>query len=442
MRRPGCLTGTGSIPTRPRPNGAVVELREDMTPFEGVNYFFGKAAKIDQLSDAAMAVLSSTYRELRVQVPVRRDDGSLDVLVGYRVQHNGARGPYKGGVRYHPHADLDEVRALASLMTWKTALVEVPFGGAKGGVQVDPTLYSVTEKERLSRRYFGQIAHIIGPNRDIPAPDMNTNAQVMSWFMDEYGRRSGHTTQIVTGKPIALGGSEGREAATGRGVVEVMHRAVAALELGEPADLTVAIQGFGNVGSWAAVLAAELGYRVVAVSDLHGAIHNPAGLDLKAVMAHLSESGSVVDAPYSEPVDPGGLLTMDVDILIPAAIGGVIDHRNVDEIRARVIIEAANNPVTPVADQVLTDRGVVIVPDILANAGGVTVSYYEWVQNNQELQWDEDEVNRRLARKMGAAFDATWAFHQQDNEASSLREAAFALAVNRVVVAAQLRGYL
>ncbi len=419
-----------------------MDLREDMSQFEGVNYFFGKAAQIDHLSDAAIAVLSSTYRELRVQVPVRRDDGSMDVLVGYRVQHNGARGPYKGGVRYHPHANLDEVRALASLMTWKTALVDVPFGGAKGGVQVDPTQYSMTELERLSRRYFGQIAHIIGPSRDIPAPDMNTNAQVMSWFMDEYGRRNGHTTQIVTGKPLALGGSEGREAATGRGVVEVTHQAAEALRMGAPSDLTVAIQGFGNVGSWAAVLAAELGYRVVAVSDVHGAIHAPGGLDLPGVMAHLAESGSVVGAPGSVALDPGGLLTLDVDILIPAAIGGVIDHHNADQILARLIVEAANNPVTPVADAMLTERGVTIVPDILANAGGVTVSYYEWVQNNQELQWDEEEVNRRLARKMGAAFNSTWAFFQADNDATSMREAAFALAVNRVVEAAQLRGYL
>lgn len=419
-----------------------MELREDMTPFEGVNHFFGKAAVIDQLSEAAMAVLSTTYRELRVQVPVRRDNGALDVLVGYRVQHNGARGPYKGGVRYHPRADLEEVRALASLMTWKTALVDVPFGGAKGGVQVDPSQYSITEKERLSRRYLGQIVHIIGPNRDIPAPDMNTDAQVMSWFMDEYGRRRGHTNQIVTGKPLALGGSEGREAATGRGVVEVMHRAVDALRMGAPEDLTVAIQGFGNVGSWTAVQAAAHGYRVVALSDVHGAIHDPAGLDVEDVRRHVAESGSVVDAPGAEPLDPGGLLTLDVDILVPAAIGGVIDHRNAHEVTAPLIVEAANNPVTPVADHMLTERGTMIVPDILANAGGVTVSYYEWVQNNQELQWDEAEVNRRLARKLGTAFDATWDFHQQGNGAASLREAAFSLAVKRVVVAARLRGYL
>ncbi len=419
-----------------------MELREDLTPFEAVNYFFHKAADIDHLSDAAIAVLTGTYRELRVQVPVRRDDGSLSVLVGYRVQHNGARGPYKGGVRFHPSADLEEVRALASLMTWKTALVDVPFGGAKGGVQVDPAEFSKTELERLSRRYFGQIAHIIGPNRDIPAPDMNTNAQVMSWFMDEYGRRAGHTTQIVTGKPLALGGSEGREAATGRGVVQVMDKAVATLQMGAPKDLTVAIQGFGNVGSWAARLAEEKGYRVVAVSDVRGAISHPEGLDVVALLDHVAESGSVVDFAGSEAMDPADLLTADVDILVPAAIGEVITHRNVADVRASLIVEAANNPVTPVADAELTSRGVTIVPDILANAGGVTVSYYEWVQNNQELYWDESDVNSRLERKLGRAFDTCWSFYQAEDQATSMREAAFALAVNRVVEAASLRGYL
>ncbi len=419
-----------------------MELREDLTPFEAVNYFFHKAAAIDELSDAAVAVLTGTYRELRVQVPVRRDDGSLAVHVGYRVQHNGARGPYKGGVRFHPSADIEEVRALASLMTWKTALVDVPFGGAKGGVQVDPSALSTTELERLSRRYFGQIAHIIGPNRDIPAPDMNTNAQVMSWFMDEYGRRSGHTTQIVTGKPLALGGSEGREAATGRGVVQVMDKAVATLQMGAPRDLTVAIQGFGNVGSWAARLAEEKGYRVVAVSDVWGAISHTEGLDVGALLGHVAESGSVVDFAGSEPMEPGDLLTADVDILVPAAIGEVITHHNVADVRASLIVEAANNPVTPVADAELTSRGVTIVPDILANAGGVTVSYYEWVQNNQELSWDEADVNARLERKLGRAFDTCWSFYQAEDAAVSMREAAFALAVKRVVEAASLRGYL
>ena len=421
-----------------------MELRDDMTPFEAVNYFFHRAAEIDHLSDAAVAVLTGTYRELRVQVPVRRDDGSLDVFVGYRVQHNGARGPYKGGTRYHPTADLDEVRALASLMTWKTALVDIPFGGAKGGIQVDPTGMSMSELERMSRTYFGQIAHIIGPTRDIPAPDVNTNAQVMSWFMDEYGRRKGHTTQIVTGKPVALGGSEGREAATGRGVVFVMDQAVTHLDLASPAQLSVAIQGFGNVGSWAARIANERGYRVVAVSDVNGAIHHGAGLDIPKVLEHVHESGTVVDFPGVDRISNEQLLELDVDVLIPAALGGVISHDNVDRISAdvKILVEAANHPVTPAADAVLADRGVLVIPDILANAGGVTVSYFEWVQNNQELQWDEADVNRRLETRMTRAFDTCRAFQEQTDGATSMREAAFALAVDRVVQAAQLRGYI
>ena len=420
-----------------------MELRDDMTPFEAVNYFFHKAAEIDHLTDAAVAVLTGTYRELRVQVPMRRDDGSLDVFVGYRVQHNGARGPYKGGIRYHPSADLEEVRALASLMTWKTALVDIPFGGAKGGIQCDPTTMSKHELERMSRTYFGQIAHIIGPTRDIPAPDMNTNAQVMSWFMDEYGRRRGHTTQIVTGKPIALGGSQGREAATGRGCVIAMDQAVEALELGPPAQLKIAIQGFGNVGSWAASIANDRGYRVVAVSDINGGILDEAGLDIPKLLEHVAESGTVVDFPGVDLVSNEDLLELDVDILIPAALGEVITHRNADDIKARIIMEAANHPVTPVADAALAERGVLVVPDILANAGGVTVSYFEWVQNNQELQWDLDEVNTRLEVRMRRAFDECHAFVADDaNKADTMREAAFALAVDRVVEAATLRGYL
>ena len=421
-----------------------MELRDDMTPFEAVNFFFSRAAEINHLSDAAVAVLTGTYRELRVQVPVRRDDGSLDVFVGYRVQHNGARGPYKGGTRYHPTANLDEVRALASLMTWKTALVDIPFGGAKGGIEVDPTHMSTAELERMSRTYIGQISHIIGPNRDIPAPDVNTNAQTMSWFMDEYGRRRGHTTGIVTGKPVALGGSEGREAATGRGVVIVLDRAVEHLGLGSPAQLSVAIQGFGNVGSWAAQIANERGYRVVAVSDVNGGIHHEAGLDVPKLVEHVAQTGTVVDFPGPSRISNDQLLEMDVDVLIPAALGEVVTHRNVDRLspQLKLLVEAANHPVTPAADAALHDRGVLVVPDILANAGGVTVSYFEWVQNNQELRWDLSDVNRRLETRMGRAFDRCRAFQQDTDGATSMREAAFALAVDRVVEAAQLRGYL
>jgi glutamate dehydrogenase (NAD(P)+) len=401
-----------------------------------------KAADVNHLGDEAVAVLSGTYRELRVQVPVRRDSGSLEVYTGYRVQHNGARGPYKGGIRYHPSADIEEVRALSSLMTWKTALVDVPFGGAKGGIQVDPTGFSSAELERMSRRYFGQISHIIGPTRDIPAPDMNTNAQVMSWFMDEYGRRSGHTTQIVTGKPVALGGSFGREAATGRGVVVVTDETVRDLGMGVPGELTMAIQGFGNVGSWAARIADERGYRVVAVSDVAGGVHAPGGLDVTKLLAHAAETGSVVGFPGAEPVSNADLLTLDVDILVPAALGEVITHHNADDIRARMVVEAANHPVTPVADAALAERGVTVVPDILANGGGVTVSYFEWVQNNQEIRWEEDEVNSRLTRKLQRAYRACRDFMDSHEDVSTLREAAFSLAVDRVVEAATLRGYL
>lgn len=419
-----------------------MELRDDMTPFEAVNYFFDKAADIDHLSDAAISVLTGTYRELRVQVPVRRDNGEVDVFVGYRVQHNGARGPYKGGIRYHPDANLEEIRGLASLMTWKTALVNVPFGGAKGGIQVDPAGMSRAELERMSRTYFGQISHIIGPTRDIPAPDMNTNAQTMSWFMDEYGRRKGHTTQIVTGKPIALGGSAGREAATGRGAINVLDQLVESRELGPPAQLSIAIQGFGNVGSWAARIANDRGYRVVAVSDVRGGIIMEGGLDIPALMAHVAETGSVVEFEDAEPLDGGDILTLDVDILIPAALGEVITSSNVDDVKARIIVEGANHPVTPTADAALNERGVIVIPDILANAGGVIVSYYEWVQNNQEISWEEDEVNRRLAKQLRTAFDQVNAFVETNNDANTLREAAFALAVERVVEAATLRGYL
>ncbi len=427
---------------RPRISATPDDVRDDMTAFEAVNHSFLRAAELGGLSDAAVAVLSSTYRELRVQVPVRRDDGSLSVYVGYRVQHNGARGPYKGGTRYHPAADLEEVRALASLMTWKTALVDVPFGGAKGGIQVDTTTMSRPEVERMSRRYFGQIAHVIGPARDIPAPDMNTDAQVMSWFMDEYGRRHGHTPQIVTGKPLALGGSLGREAATGRGVVIILDEAVRHLDLGAPDELTIAIQGFGNVGSWTARLAVEAGYRVVAVSDVRGGIVDRRGLDVAAVGRHVSETGSVVDLPGTEALSNTELLELDVDVLIPAALGEVITGANADRIGARLVIEAANHPVTPAADVVLGERGVVVVPDILANAGGVIVSYFEWVQNNQELRWEEDEVNRRLSRRLRSAYQACRTFGEQASGVDRMRDAAFSLAVTRVVEAATLRGYL
>ncbi len=417
----------------------MAEPREDMTAFEAVNYFFNEAADAVEMDDQTREVLSGTYREIRVQIPLRRDDGDVDTVYGYRVQHNGARGPYKGGVRYHPSANLDEVRALASLMTWKTAIVDVPFGGAKGGIQVDPTALSTAELERMTRRFMSQVSYIVGVNRDIMAPDMNTNAQTMAWMMDAYGQRQGHTPAVVTGKPVALGGSLGRDAATGRGCVIVLNEAVR--DAGKnPQDLSVAIQGFGNVGSWTARLAAEEGYKVVAVSDVRGAIRNDKGLDIEALIGHGRETGSVVDFAESEPMDGDALLEMDVDVLLPAALGEVITASNADRISASMIIEAANHPITPVADASLCDRGVTIVPDILANAGGVTVSYFEWTQNIQQFSWTEEQVNDELTKKMTAAYRQVR--DQARAQKSNLRRAGFALAVQRVAEAAHLRGYV
>ncbi|MPZ72013.1 MAG: glutamate dehydrogenase [Nitriliruptorales bacterium] len=410
-----------------------------MTAFESVNYFFHKAAQAAELDQQTCEVLSGTYREIRVQIPLRMDDGTVNTVYGYRVQHNGARGPYKGGVRYHPAANLDEVRALASLMTWKTAIVDIPFGGAKGGIQVDIGELSQSELERLTRRFMSQVSYIVGPHRDIMAPDMNTNAQTMAWMMDAYGQSKGHTPAIVTGKPVPLGGSLGRDAATGRGCVIVLNELVR--DLGKrPDGLTVAVQGFGNVGSWAARLAAEEGYRVVAVSDVRGAVYNEKGLDIEVLLGHAREAGSVADAPDTETMDGDAILELDVDVLMPAALGEVITKSNADRIRAPLIVEAANHPVTPVADEMLRDRGTTILPDILANAGGVTVSYFEWTQNIQQFSWDEEQVNAELHKRMSNAYQQVRDYAQAHDV--DLRQAGFALAVDRVADAAHLRGYV
>jgi glutamate dehydrogenase (NAD(P)+) len=385
-------------------------------------------------------ILRSSYREISVQVPVRMESGDIVVFMGYRVQHNGARGPYKGGIRYHSSADLDEVRALAALMTWKTALVDLPFGGAKGGIQCEPHLMTQAEVQQMTRRFMGAISYVLGVNRDIPAPDLNTNAQTMAWMMDAYGQRYGYTPAIVTGKPVELGGSLGRDAATGRGVVIVSEEA--ARHLGRPLrGATVAIQGFGNVGSWTARLIIEHGCKVVAVSDVRGGIYKPDGLDIPRVMTHVQESGSVVDCPGTEPVSNEDLLLLDVDWLIPAALGGVIHARNADRIRAHTIIEAANHPVTPEADAILTDRGIAIIPDIMANSGGVTVSYFEWTQNIQQYRWEETRVNDELHRIMTTMFHDVVGF-MAAHEKANWREAAFALGVERVAHAVRLRGYV
>jgi glutamate dehydrogenase (NAD(P)+) len=411
----------------------------ELNPFEAVNFFFDRAADHVGLEDETRAIFRSSYRELTVQVPVRMDDGHLEVFTGYRVQHNAARGPYKGGVRYHPDADLDEVRALASLMTWKTAVVDIPFGGAKGGVQCDPKLMSVREKERLTRRFTQTISYILGVNRDIPAPDVNTDAQTMAWMMDAYSSRYGYTPAIVTGKPVELGGSFGREAATGRGVVYCLEDAAA--DLGISLDgATVAVQGFGNVGSWFARLVGELGCKVVAVSDVRGGAYNPNGLDIPSVFDWSRENGSVVGAPGTETITNEELLELDVDVLVPAALDRVINEGNAGRVKARIVLEAANHPFTPAADNILHEAGKVVVPDILANAGGVTVSYFEWVQNIQQFRWQEDQVNAELKKTMSRAWKNVHGRATVDG--IPLRLAAFAIALEKVEYADRLRGYI
>ncbi|MGH2729391.1 MAG: Glu/Leu/Phe/Val family dehydrogenase [Actinomycetota bacterium] len=410
-----------------------------MTPYEAATYFFHQSAGRLNLDDEMREVLASTYRELAVQIPIRMDDGRLEVFRGYRIQHNGARGPYKGGIRYHESADLDEVRALAALMTWKNALIDVPFGGAKGGVQCEPGLMSQGELQRLTRRFTGMISYVIGVNRDIPAPDMGTNAQTMAWMFDAYGQRYGYTPGIVTGKPVELGGSPGREEATGRGVVICTRESAKHLGLSFR-DASIAVQGFGNVGYWTAVLAAEQGAKIVAVSDVAGGTYNREGLDLEAVLHHQKEALSVAAYTGGEKVSNEELLELECDILIPAAIQGVIHSDNADRIKAKMIVEAANAPTTPVADQILRDKGLAVVPDILANTGGVTVSYFEWVQNIQQFRWELEQVNFELKKRMSKATQAV--FTRMEANRGSLRDAAFDIAVERVANTAQVRGYV
>ena len=410
-----------------------------MRPFEAVNHFFDQAADLLELPDSSRRLLSTPARELRVELPLRRDDGSLSVYIGYRVQHDGARGPFKGGIRYHPTADLDEVRALASLMTWKTAVVDVPFGGAKGGVEIDASSLSKPELERLTRRYTRAISDIIGPAEDIPAPDMGTDAQVMAWIVDEYSQRFGHSPGVVTGKPVELGGSEGRTEATGTGCVICLDRVVD--DLGRQREgTTVAVQGFGNVGSWAAREAAARGYQVVAVTDEFGGVHRAGGLHVDELVDHVAEHGSLRGATGGDAITNDELLALDVDVLVPAAVAGVIHPGNVGSIRAHVIVEGANGPTTPAADTELTAGGVTIVPDVLANAGGVTVSYLEWVQNVQRFRWKRDQVMDELDSTLGTAYDTVSRRARRDDV--SLRLAAFAVGVERVRDASELRGQL
>jgi glutamate dehydrogenase (NAD(P)+) len=416
----------------------VTEPTRSTTDFQIASEQFDIASEIMGLREELRMLLKTPFREMRVEVPIRRDDGVGAVFVGYRVQHNGARGPYKGGIRYHPEVDLYEVRALAALMTWKTALLDLPFGGAKGGVACIPWEMSEGELERLTRKFIQRISIILGVNRDIPAPDMYTNSQTMAWVMDQYGRKNGYSPAIVTGKPLELGGSQGREAATGRGAIEIL--AHVAREWGvDPAASTAAIQGFGNVGAFAARFFHELGGKVVAVSDISGGLHDPAGLDVPALIAHVARHRTIAGFGQGRAITNQELLTVPCDFLVPAALGGIINRNNADAIKARFIIEGANAPTTPAADEKLAARGVVVAPDILVNAGGVTVSYFEWVQNLQQFYWDEDQVNRELAKRMARAWESVLTVHKEKQIA--LRRAAYIIAIDRVARAESLRGF-
>ena len=410
-----------------------------MSPFDEVNVFFDAAADRLGLDDGIRDLLKKPWRELRVSVPLRMDSGDIRVFTGYRIQHNGARGPYKGGVRFHPLADEEEVRALSSLMTWKNALVDIPFGGAKGGIECDPHELSEAELNRMTRRYTANIEHILGVNRDIPAPDLGTNAQTMAWMMDSYSLIHGYTPGIVTGKPLEFGGSAGRDSATGRGVVDVMVEAAKDFEI--PTEgARVAVQGFGNVGSWAARFLDEMGCRVVAVSDARHGVYNDKGIDVAGLLEHRTEAGSLESVPDADEITNEELLELDCDFLVPAAIDGVIDAGNVSRIKASVVVEAANHPVTPEADEALNDRGIPVLPDILVNAGGVIVSYFEWSQNLQQHKWELDQVNKELNQIITKAYHAVRELVERDGV--TYREAAFQIGVGRVAHVAKLRGFI
>ena len=398
---------------------------------------FNRAADLIDLDETIRTSLNVPDRELMVEVPLRKDDGTIESFRGYRVQHNNSRGPFKGGIRYHEEVDLDEVRSLAALMTWKTALVDIPYGGGKGGISVNPSTLSELELERLSRRFFRAINPIIGVNRDIPAPDVNTNPQIMAWFMDEYGMINGHTPGIVTGKPIELGGSLGRNAATGKGTAIIARETANLLNM-DLEGASVVIQGFGNVGSFAGRFLNEMGSKIIAVSDVNGGLYDPDGLDIASLIDYNNKNGTIKGFSQGDSVSNEDILNIECDFLIPAALGGVIHKMNVEKLNCRVIIEAANGPVTPPADDILFKKGVYVVPDILTNAGGVTVSYFEWVQNLQQFQWTEEEVNDKLENKMVAAFNEVSSMMK--SKKTSMRMAAFAVAIDRVAKSFELRG--
>jgi len=396
------------------------------------------AAKKIGLNGEIGTLIKNPDRELKVELPLMRDNGTLEVFTGYRVQHNNVRGPFKGGIRYHHEVDLDEVRALAALMTWKTAIVDIPFGGAKGGITCDPRKLSEKELEQLTRLFTNGIDPIIGPNMDIPAPDVNTNAQVMSWFLDEYSRRHGFSPACVTGKPVDLFGSYGREEATGRGVVIAYREAAKRFGI-DLKTASAAIQGFGNVGSNTAKVLAAMGGKIVAVSDMYGGIYSKKGIDIPALLEHVRKTRSVKDFSGTEVMTNEELLECSCDVLIPAALGGQVTKANASRIKAKLIVEGANEPLSYEADEILDAKGTKVVPDILANAGGVTVSYFEWAQNLQQFRWEEERVNAELEKIMVRAFDHVW--KKTEEHKVPMRIGAYIVAVERIAHATSLRGY-
>jgi glutamate dehydrogenase (NAD(P)+) len=407
-------------------------------PWHNAQRQFDEAADMIHLESGLRAVLREVKRQLIVSFPVKMDDGSVRVFEGYRVQHNMARGPAKGGIRYHQGVTLDEVKALAMWMTWKCAIAGLPFGGAKGGIVVDPKQLSEGELERMTRRYATEISVIIGPEYDIPAPDVNTSPKIMAWIMDTISMEHGFSIPaVVTGKPLSVGGSQGRNAATGRGVMFVALEACARLGM-DPKSCTVAIQGFGNAGSIAARLMAAQGFTIVAVSDSSGAIHRAAGLDVDRLIAHKKSTGSVTGFTGARAIADSEVLEVPCDVLVPAALENQVTSENAGRIQARLVLEAANGPLTPDADLLLARRGITVVPDVLANAGGVTVSYFEWVQDLQSFFWDEDEINARLEKVMHHAFTEVWENSRQHGV--SLRQGAYFLAIERVAEATTDRG--
>ena len=408
-----------------------------MTASEAVAWYFDRAADQLELTPGTREMLKMPKREMTVEVPIEMDDGSLQTLVGFRVQHNNARGPMKGGLRYHMEVDLDEVRALASLMTWKTAVVNIPYGGAKGGICVDPRQLSRKELQRITRKFVDQIHEIIGPDKDIPAPDMGTNSEVMSWIRNQFEKYHGFSPACITGKPVEDYGALGREEATGRGAGILAFKLLNRLGR-RPQDIRVAIQGFGNVGSHAAKYMHESEFKIVAISDISGGYYRADGINIPEALRYVIDNKSLEGYTEADKISNEELLELDVEMLIPAALGGCITRNNAHRIQAQFIIEGANGPVTAGADPILEEKGTIVLPDILANAGGVTVSYFEWVQNRQYYSWDLNRVRQQLDSVLSKAFEDVW---QESTERKvSFRTAAFMIAIRRVVRATELAG--